>query len=147
MFSFRIIIFTYRWLEDLFQYCGYTFFRKFCTFKNEAVCGPVATTPAPITTPSPDQAKKCNAAECKVGNVVITTPSPDQARKCNAAECKVGNVVITTPSPDQAKKCNAAECTVGNVVITTVSFFLRLYINILKYYTVSPAPTPPAIWR
>ena len=65
-------------------------------------------------------------------------PAPDQAKKCNAAECKVGNVVITTPSPAQAKKCNAAECTVGNVVITTVSFFLRLYITILKYYTVSP---------
>ena len=80
------------------------------------MCGPVATTPAPIT-----------------------TPSPDQAKKCNAAECKVGNVVITTPSPDQAKKCNAAECTEGNVVITTVSFFLRLYITILKYYIVSPA--------
>ena len=34
--------------------------KKFCTYKNEAVCGPVAsTTPPPSTTPHPDTAEKC----------------------------------------------------------------------------------------
>ncbi|KAI4463980.1 chitin deacetylase-like 4 [Holotrichia oblita] len=37
---------------------------KFCTFKNEARCGPIASTPAPITEPPADLAKKCNPAEC-----------------------------------------------------------------------------------
>jgi len=40
--------------------------KKFCTFKNEAVCGPVTTTPAPITTPPPDKADKCDPEQCKL---------------------------------------------------------------------------------
>lgn len=39
---------------------------KFCTFKNEARCGPVPTTPAPITEPPTDLAEKCNLAECQL---------------------------------------------------------------------------------
>lgn len=41
--------------------------KKFCTYKNEAVCGPVASTPAPPTTPPPkNQAKKCNEEDCEL---------------------------------------------------------------------------------
>lgn len=37
---------------------------KFCTFKEEARCGPILTTPGPITEPPVDLAVKCNPAEC-----------------------------------------------------------------------------------
>lgn len=37
---------------------------KFCTFKEEARCGPIQATPAPITEPPIDLAQKCNPAEC-----------------------------------------------------------------------------------
>jgi len=37
---------------------------KFCTFKNEARCGPIATTPAPITEAPIDLAVKCDPANC-----------------------------------------------------------------------------------
>merc|ERR1719495_778651 len=40
--------------------------RKYCTYKDEAVCGPVATTVAPSTTESPDKAETCDTAECKL---------------------------------------------------------------------------------
>ncbi|ENN82894.1 hypothetical protein YQE_00734, partial [Dendroctonus ponderosae] len=39
---------------------------KFCTFKNEARCGPIASTPAPITEPPTDLAEKCNNKECQL---------------------------------------------------------------------------------
>ncbi|KAH1026937.1 hypothetical protein HUJ05_000526 [Dendroctonus ponderosae] len=39
---------------------------KFCTFKNEARCGPIASTPAPITEPPTDLAEKCNNEECQL---------------------------------------------------------------------------------
>ncbi|XP_006617231.1 uncharacterized protein LOC102672538 [Apis dorsata] len=39
---------------------------KFCTFKNEARCGPIATTPAPITEPPIDLAEKCDPANCQL---------------------------------------------------------------------------------
>nr|XP_022914544.1 uncharacterized protein LOC111425024 [Onthophagus taurus] len=39
---------------------------KFCTFKNEARCGPIATTPAPITEPPTDLATKCDLSECQL---------------------------------------------------------------------------------
>lgn len=39
--------------------------KKYCTYKREAVCGPVATTPAPpSTTAPPDTSKKCDVSEC-----------------------------------------------------------------------------------
>merc|ERR1719378_345492 len=39
--------------------------KKFCTYKNEAVCGPVASTPPPpTTTPPPDSAEKCDEEKC-----------------------------------------------------------------------------------
>jgi len=37
---------------------------KFCTFKGEARCGPIASTPAPSTEPPIDLAKKCDLSEC-----------------------------------------------------------------------------------
>ncbi|XP_018352051.1 PREDICTED: uncharacterized protein LOC108754324 [Trachymyrmex septentrionalis] len=37
---------------------------KFCTFKNEARCGPIETTPAPITEPPMDLAERCDTANC-----------------------------------------------------------------------------------
>ncbi|XP_055711943.1 chitin deacetylase 1 [Phlebotomus papatasi] len=37
---------------------------KYCTFKDEARCGPIATTPAPVTDTPQDLAVKCNPAEC-----------------------------------------------------------------------------------
>merc|ERR1719225_1870326 len=45
--------------------------KKLCTYKSEAVCGPVASTAAPpTTTPSPDKAARCpradEAAECEL---------------------------------------------------------------------------------
>ncbi|KAG7306036.1 hypothetical protein JYU34_008607 [Plutella xylostella] len=39
---------------------------KFCTFKAEARCGPIATTPAPITETPVDLAKRCEPAECQL---------------------------------------------------------------------------------
>ncbi|XP_018319852.1 uncharacterized protein LOC108733257 [Agrilus planipennis] len=39
---------------------------KFCTFKNEARCGPIATTPAPITEPPTDLAEKCQPDKCQL---------------------------------------------------------------------------------
>ncbi|CAH0406911.1 unnamed protein product [Chilo suppressalis] len=39
---------------------------KFCTFKVEARCGPIATTPAPITEAPLDLALKCDPAECQL---------------------------------------------------------------------------------
>ncbi|KAF5289124.1 hypothetical protein FQA39_LY15226 [Lamprigera yunnana] len=37
---------------------------KFCTFQEEARCGPILTTPAPITEPPFDLAEKCRPEEC-----------------------------------------------------------------------------------
>ncbi|XP_063236003.1 chitin deacetylase 1 [Bacillus rossius redtenbacheri] len=37
---------------------------KLCTFKNEARCGPIASTPAPITEEPLDLAKKCDPSTC-----------------------------------------------------------------------------------
>ncbi|XP_031350158.1 uncharacterized protein LOC116175912 isoform X2 [Photinus pyralis] len=37
---------------------------KFCTFPNEARCGPIIPTPAPSTEPPIDLAVKCNPEEC-----------------------------------------------------------------------------------
>ncbi|XP_031636611.1 uncharacterized protein LOC116349354 [Contarinia nasturtii] len=37
---------------------------KYCTFKNEARCGPLATTPAPVTEAPIDLAKKCDPSDC-----------------------------------------------------------------------------------
>ncbi|KAF4521597.1 hypothetical protein B566_EDAN001317 [Ephemera danica] len=37
---------------------------KLCTFKNEARCGPIAATPAPITETPIDQAVKCDLSAC-----------------------------------------------------------------------------------
>ncbi|XP_046650614.1 chitin deacetylase 1-like [Daphnia pulicaria] len=42
--------------------------QKLCTFKNEAVCGPVATTPAPIVVDEVDKALKCDSAKCQLPN-------------------------------------------------------------------------------
>ncbi|CAH0702359.1 unnamed protein product [Spodoptera exigua] len=39
---------------------------KYCTFKAEARCGPIATTPAPITEAPLDLATKCDPAECQL---------------------------------------------------------------------------------
>lgn len=39
---------------------------KFCTFKDEAKCGPILSTPAPITETPLDLAKKCDPAECQL---------------------------------------------------------------------------------
>ncbi|XP_046388166.1 chitin deacetylase 1 [Ischnura elegans] len=39
---------------------------KLCTFKNEARCGPIITTPAPSTEPPLDLAKKCDTAACSL---------------------------------------------------------------------------------
>ncbi|CAK9825020.1 Chitin deacetylase 1 [Anthophora retusa] len=39
---------------------------KFCTFKNEARCGPIATTPPPVTEPPTDLAEKCDTANCQL---------------------------------------------------------------------------------
>nr|CAH7729243.1 unnamed protein product [Callosobruchus chinensis] len=39
---------------------------KYCTFKNEARCGPVATTQAPITEPPTDLAVKCDSGQCQL---------------------------------------------------------------------------------
>ncbi|XP_037086439.1 chitin deacetylase 1-like [Pollicipes pollicipes] len=38
--------------------------KKQCAYKNEAVCGPVETTEAPITTPDPYAATACDPANC-----------------------------------------------------------------------------------
>jgi len=40
--------------------------RKYCTYKDEAVCGPVAATPAPVTTEAPDKADTCDTSECQL---------------------------------------------------------------------------------
>jgi len=41
--------------------------KKYCTYKNEAVCGPVASTPAPpSTTAPPDTSKKCDPEACEL---------------------------------------------------------------------------------
>lgn len=37
---------------------------KFCTFKAEARCGPIATTPAPVTEPPIDLAVRCEPSNC-----------------------------------------------------------------------------------
>ncbi|KAF5300043.1 hypothetical protein FQR65_LT09300 [Abscondita terminalis] len=37
---------------------------KLCTFKDEARCGPIVSTPAPVTEPAADLAEKCNPKEC-----------------------------------------------------------------------------------
>ena len=42
------------------------YFRKYCTYKNEAVCGPIVTTPAPSTTEHPDKAEKCDTSACEL---------------------------------------------------------------------------------
>ncbi|XP_057377397.1 LOW QUALITY PROTEIN: chitin deacetylase 1-like [Daphnia carinata] len=42
--------------------------QKLCTFKNEAVCGPVATTPAPLIVEEVDRARKCDPANCELPN-------------------------------------------------------------------------------
>ncbi|KAK7862343.1 hypothetical protein R5R35_011571 [Gryllus longicercus] len=39
---------------------------KLCTFKNEARCGPILTTPAPSTEPPVDLAKKCDRSACNL---------------------------------------------------------------------------------
>lgn len=39
--------------------------KKECTFRREAVCGPVETTPAPITTEDPLKALKCQPKNCE----------------------------------------------------------------------------------
>ncbi|XP_063376788.1 chitin deacetylase 1 [Cydia fagiglandana] len=39
---------------------------KFCTFKAEARCGPIATTPAPITEAPLDLATKCEPSQCEL---------------------------------------------------------------------------------
>ena len=39
---------------------------KLCTFKNEARCGPLPTTPAPITETPVDLALKCDTAKCQL---------------------------------------------------------------------------------
>ncbi|OXU24113.1 hypothetical protein TSAR_010127 [Trichomalopsis sarcophagae] len=39
---------------------------KFCTFKNEARCGPIAVTPAPITEAPTDLAERCDTAKCQL---------------------------------------------------------------------------------
>lgn len=39
---------------------------KFCTFKVEARCGPIASTPAPVTETPVDLALKCDLAECQL---------------------------------------------------------------------------------
>ncbi|XP_068632474.1 chitin deacetylase 1 [Battus philenor] len=39
---------------------------KYCTFKAEARCGPISTTPAPITEAPTDLATKCDPAECQL---------------------------------------------------------------------------------
>jgi len=41
--------------------------QKFCTFKDEARCGPIATTPAPVVAPE-DLAPKCNTSLCALPN-------------------------------------------------------------------------------
>jgi len=41
--------------------------RKYCTYKNEAVCGPVAsTTPPPTTEPPANTAKRCKESDCEL---------------------------------------------------------------------------------
>ncbi|XP_037935007.1 chitin deacetylase 1 [Teleopsis dalmanni] len=40
--------------------------QKFCTFKDEAKCGPLSTTPSPITDAPADTAQKCNTEECRL---------------------------------------------------------------------------------
>jgi hypothetical protein len=37
---------------------------KYCTFKNEARCGPIASTPPPVTEAPTDLAERCDLAEC-----------------------------------------------------------------------------------
>lgn len=37
---------------------------KYCTFKNEARCGPISSSPGPSTEPPTDLAEKCNPSEC-----------------------------------------------------------------------------------
>uniref|UniRef100_A0A1B0CP06 Putative peritrophin-1 n=1 Tax=Lutzomyia longipalpis TaxID=7200 RepID=A0A1B0CP06_LUTLO len=39
---------------------------KYCTFKDEARCGPIATTPAPVTDTPQDLATKCDLSECQL---------------------------------------------------------------------------------
>ncbi|KAK0095813.1 hypothetical protein PV326_007319 [Microctonus aethiopoides] len=39
---------------------------KFCTFRNEARCGPIPTTPAPITERPTDLAERCDTSECNL---------------------------------------------------------------------------------
>ncbi|XP_057341564.1 chitin deacetylase 1 [Microplitis mediator] len=39
---------------------------KFCTFKNEARCGPIPTTPAPVTETPTDLAERCDTANCQL---------------------------------------------------------------------------------
>ncbi|XP_065337290.1 chitin deacetylase 1 [Cloeon dipterum] len=40
--------------------------KKLCTFKNEARCGPIASTPAPSTEPLIDRANKCDTSACSL---------------------------------------------------------------------------------
>uniref|UniRef100_A0A1A9ZBG6 Chitin-binding type-2 domain-containing protein n=1 Tax=Glossina pallidipes TaxID=7398 RepID=A0A1A9ZBG6_GLOPL len=40
--------------------------QKFCTFKDEAKCGPLSTTPATVTDAPVDKAQKCNTEECQL---------------------------------------------------------------------------------
>ncbi|KAK6640152.1 hypothetical protein RUM44_011838 [Polyplax serrata] len=39
---------------------------KLCTFKSEARCGPIATTPAPVTEAPVDLAVRCNVSQCSL---------------------------------------------------------------------------------
>jgi hypothetical protein len=53
-------------LKVKFQIDIFYYFRKYCTYKNEAVCGPIVTTPAPSTTEHPDKAEKCDTSACEL---------------------------------------------------------------------------------
>lgn len=60
--------------------------QKFCTFKDEARCGPIATTPSPVTEAPTDNAQRCNLAECELPYCYCSKDGTNIPKDLNAEE-------------------------------------------------------------